>query len=188
MLRRTKGDRVAELEPAFQMLMELEGGGRLHTVPGDPGGTTKYGISQRAHPDVDIAGLTLEKALDIYRREYWEPLKLGAIQSQKIANEVFEFAVNAGFRPAARALQKALNAVALAVAEQHPYWPRPLLAVDGRLGPNTRGVSNSLVSLEGELAEQAIVDRFNLLQLAHYRGLRRDLVDRFLLGWTRRVV
>lgn len=173
---------MAALEPAFQYLMELEGGGVLHTVPGDPGGTTKYGISQRAHPSVDIAGLTLEGALDIYRREYWNPMALDRIQSQPIATEIFEFAVNAGFRPAVLAAQKAANAVGDLLGVE------PRLAVDGMMGVKTRGRMNRLVEEHGPIAEQAIVDRFNLLQLAHYRGLRRDLVDRFLLGWTRRVV
>lgn len=32
---------------------------------------TKYGISAKAHPNVDIENLTLEQAKDLYWREYW---------------------------------------------------------------------------------------------------------------------
>lgn len=46
----------------------LEGGDKLVT---DAGGLTKYGISQRWHPEVDIANLTRAQAIEIYRNEYW---------------------------------------------------------------------------------------------------------------------
>lgn len=173
---------MASLEPAFEVLMELEGGGRLHTVPGDPGGTTKYGVSQRAHQDVNIAELTLAKALDIYRREYWTPLRLQLVNSQTIATEVFEFAVNAGFTPSVRAAQRAANDVLRFARPEHE-----VIASDGRIGPQTLRALNVVANC-GDLAEQAWADRFNLLQLQHYRGLRPDLVKRFLVGWTRRVV
>ena len=44
--------------------------------PTDAGGETKWGISKRAHPDVDIANLSLEDALAIYREAYWDFYKL----------------------------------------------------------------------------------------------------------------
>lgn len=40
--------------------------------PDDAGGETKFGISKRAYPDLDIAHLTREQAVDIYRRDYWD--------------------------------------------------------------------------------------------------------------------
>lgn len=52
-----------------QFIIFVEGG--LVNNPADPGGLTKYGISQRTYPDVDIAGLTVDAALDIYHRDYW---------------------------------------------------------------------------------------------------------------------
>jgi lysozyme family protein len=42
-------------------------------IPGDPGGETKYGISKRAYPEVDIKNLTLEGAKALYLRDYWYP-------------------------------------------------------------------------------------------------------------------
>ena len=44
--------------------------------PVDAGGETRWGISKRAHPDVDIANLSLEDALAIYHRDYWEAYRL----------------------------------------------------------------------------------------------------------------
>ena len=44
--------------------------------PTDAGGETRWGISKRAHPDVDIESLSLEGALEIYRSAYWDFYKL----------------------------------------------------------------------------------------------------------------
>jgi lysozyme family protein len=55
--------------PAFQIVVGIEGG--YVSNPADPGSETKYGISKRAYPNVDIAGLTLEEAQAIYLRDYW---------------------------------------------------------------------------------------------------------------------
>ena len=54
---------------AFEKLIGHEGG--YVNDARDPGGETKYGISKRAYPDEDIAGLTLERAKQIYRRDCW---------------------------------------------------------------------------------------------------------------------
>jgi hypothetical protein len=41
--------------------------------PDDLGGETKWGISKKAHPELDIPKLTPEQAAEIYYREYWLP-------------------------------------------------------------------------------------------------------------------
>jgi len=40
--------------------------------PADPGGETKWGISKRSYPDLDIANLTLDQAREIYFNDYWQ--------------------------------------------------------------------------------------------------------------------
>lgn len=57
---------------SFGFVLDHEGG--YSNDPTDPGGETKYGISKRAHPNLDIKNLTPEQALDIYLKEYWEPI------------------------------------------------------------------------------------------------------------------
>ncbi len=49
----------------------LEGGDRIVADP--IGGVTKYGISQKAHPLIDVVSLTREGALAIQQQEYWLP-------------------------------------------------------------------------------------------------------------------
>lgn len=40
--------------------------------PDDAGGETKWGISKRANPDLDIKNLTKEQATERYRQKYWK--------------------------------------------------------------------------------------------------------------------
>lgn len=67
-----------KLKQALQFVALHEWGNRpdggYSNNPTDPGGETKFGISKRAHPNVDIANLTAEQALDIYQNDYWTPL------------------------------------------------------------------------------------------------------------------
>ena len=44
--------------------------------PQDPGGATKYGISQTSFPNLDIANITIDDAMNIYNKQYWQPLQL----------------------------------------------------------------------------------------------------------------
>ena len=61
----------------------------------DPGGETKFGISKRAYPDVDIKSLTRQEAELIYKRDYWD--KIGADKMDKQLSIVcFDSAVNCG--------------------------------------------------------------------------------------------
>ena len=52
-------------EDAFDRLISHEGG--YVNDPLDPGGETKFGISKRSYPTLDIAALTREDARAIYR-------------------------------------------------------------------------------------------------------------------------
>jgi hypothetical protein len=64
-----------ERAAAFVLKQEVEPGheqdGSLHTDLSDPGGTTRFGISQRAYPNVDLATLDRDGAMKIYA-EIWE--------------------------------------------------------------------------------------------------------------------
>ena len=94
------------LDAAFEKLIGHEGG----YTPGvnDPGGETKYGISKRAYPGEDIAGLTLDRAKALYLRDYWGPAGCDAMP-EPAKFQVFDLAVNSGVRAAVRLVQKVVS-------------------------------------------------------------------------------
>lgn len=89
----TKEEKEQPFETAFKEVIAYEGG--YVNDPRDPGGETKFGISKKAYPKLDIKGLTPEKAKEIYRRDYWDPLKLEDLNAEA-ALFVFDTAVNQG--------------------------------------------------------------------------------------------
>jgi len=76
-----------------QWILEVEGG--YSNNPLDSGGETKFGISKRSYPEIDIKNLTIERAMEIYRKNYWDPLKLDNY-SLPVALVIFDTAVNMG--------------------------------------------------------------------------------------------
>lgn len=66
--------------------------------PNDPGGETKYGISKRAHPTLDIKNLTLAEACDIYYKDYWLPRCEG--KPMPLAAVLFDIFVNHSYATA----------------------------------------------------------------------------------------
>jgi len=91
---------------AFTITVGLEGG--YVDDPNDPGGKTKYGISQRAYPTLDIPNLTLATAQAIYWTDYWLKARCDVMPG-RLAVFVFDSAVNNGVGGAVCLLQKALS-------------------------------------------------------------------------------
>ena len=82
---------MAYFERAIDKTLAWEGG--YVNDPKDPGGETKYGISKRAHPDVDIKNLSREKACAIYKKHYWDPVLADNIESQTKAEKIFDISI-----------------------------------------------------------------------------------------------
>jgi len=86
-------------DQAFAIVVGIEAG--YADDPADPGGQTKYGISKRAYPQIDIASLTLDQAKAIYLRDYWHLCKCDEL-TPDLALAVFDCAVNQGVSTALR--------------------------------------------------------------------------------------
>ena len=86
----------------------LEAEGVFSDHPNDPGGPSKYGISQKAYPKLNIHSLTIEQAKAIYMADYW--LRNGCDKLPWwAALTLFDASVNQGPRPAARMLQQSVK-------------------------------------------------------------------------------
>jgi lysozyme family protein len=87
---------MSEVFPlALQFALKWEGGDKYTNDPVDPGGETKYGISKRAYPDIDIKSLTLQEASLIYERDYWDKAGCPSMEKSQ-AIVMFDAAVNCG--------------------------------------------------------------------------------------------
>lgn len=78
---------------ALAFVLEEEGG--YSNDPNDPGGETKWGISKKAHPNLDIRNVTPEQAASIYTNEYWDAAGCDRIPFPDCV-AVFDTAVNCG--------------------------------------------------------------------------------------------
>lgn len=134
-----EGMAFAQFEPAIAISFENEGG--YANDPNDPGGETNFGISKRAYPNEDIKGMTVERAKYLYKRDYWYALRLDGLQSQMIANNLFDFAIHHGVRGAVKKWQ-------LAMARDFGFRG----AIDGIAGSQTINWANKRI-LDGEEVE-----------------------------------
>jgi lysozyme family protein len=148
-------------DDSFQRLIGHEGG--YVNDARDPGGETKYGISKRSYPGEDIKNLTLDRAKEIYKRDYWGPAGCDAVPDG-LKFDLFDMAVNSGVRPAVRTLQRAAG---MKEAD-----------VDGVLGPRTLSAVQAAQTVR-------LVARFNGARLAFMADLSHW--PAFSRGWAKRI-
>lgn len=87
---------MSEVFPlALSFSLKWEGGEKYTNDPVDPGGETKYGISKRAYPDIDIKSLTLQEASLLYKKDYWDKIEADKIE-KALAIVAFDCSVNCG--------------------------------------------------------------------------------------------
>jgi lysozyme family protein len=96
---------MADFNKAIVTTLAREGGSKFTDDPNDRGGATKYGISQRSYPNIDIRNLSEQDARTIYKRDYWDRLRGDEITSQVIAEQLFDTCVNMGVKTGSRLAQ-----------------------------------------------------------------------------------
>ena len=128
--------------------------------PRDPGQETRWGISKRAYPQVDIRNLTRAQAVDIYRRDFWQRVR-GDELPREFAFQALDAAVNHGIGNAVRWMQRAAG-----------------VADDGVIGPVTLAAVQRAQPAD-------LVLRFNAERLRFYAKL--TTFSAFGRGWVNRV-
>ena len=146
-------------DQVFDKLISHEGG--YVNDPHDPGGETKFGISKRSYPHLDIHSLTLADAKTIYKRDFWDRAQCDKLHPD-LAFDLFDGAVNSGIGQAIRWLQRAVG-----------------VADDGVVGPLT------LASINRENDTSAIRARYSGHRLDFMTRL--STWDVFGKGWARRI-
>lgn len=157
---------MADFETAVTKTIRREGGDQFTEDPDDPGGATRYGISKRAHPEVDPKNLSLEGAKAIYRKDYWDPLQGDAVTSQLLAELVFDSAVNMGVGQAIKLAQIAAG-----------------LEPTGTLDAGTLQAMN-------EADPTSFAAAYVLAKITRYLALvkKNRKLEKYFYGWVRRTL
>jgi len=182
---------MADFREAYEVLMRLEFSDEenaLHVNQGEDGLTYK-GIYQKAHPlrggwkilrsilemtqNIKEASrkayhtINLETLVHVfYKNRFWKKMKLDEITSQKIANDLFVFGVNAGHKNAIKKAQKIVG-----------------VNIDGIIGPITIRALN-------RFPEELFDIRFDEEEIEYYKEIvkRKPYMERYVKGWENRAV
>ena len=147
---------------AFEKLLKHEGGFSDH--PADPGGKTRYGVTEAVAREVgyrgDMRELPLDLAQRIYKDRYWDAVQAEALPAD-IRYIVFDGAVNSGVVQSAKWLQRACGVMD-----------------DGVVGPITIRAANALAT-DG-LKRKILAQRLRFMaMLANWPAFSR--------GWANRI-
>jgi lysozyme family protein len=124
---------MASFDEVKTALVDAEGG--YSNVSNDRGGETKWGVSKRSYPNLDIKSLTLDDACNkVYIPDFWNAYRLSEINAQQIANKIFLAIINMPPENAIKCVQRALNVCSM----------NESFLVDGVLGSQTiRGINSA---------------------------------------------
>lgn len=181
---------------AYQALGPIEGGYVNHAD--DRGGETYCGIARRFHPDwsgwitIDQikraqeikTGAHFEQlddlVIEFYRVNFWQPIG-GHLLPYPVAFELYEQAVNFGVHAAAKALQRAVNAM----NRNGDDWDD--VDADGRFGPRTLSATQAAIARR---SANNLVRVLNVVQGSEYlRIVENDPTqETFFNGWVQQRV
>lgn len=151
-----------DFDQAFTVLIEHEGGYSDHDA--DPGGKTRYGITEAVAREVgyrgDMRELPLSLAKRIYQERYWKSVRADELPTT-LRYVMFDAAVNSGPTQAIRWLQRAVN-----------------VTDDGVFGPRTMAATRAVD--ENRLRNVMIAHRLRFMTtLPNWHSFSR--------GWARRI-
>ncbi len=154
---------LVEFDDIIEKVLEHEGG--YVDDPTDAGGETKYGISKRAYPDEDIKELTIERAKELYKRDYWDRFRVSNLPN-RLRHIYVDMCINMGGGRATKILQEACNSK-----------NANKIDVDGGIGPATIKAASNVEPF-----------RLRAYRVMFYAELvmKKPEQERFWVGWFRR--
>lgn len=186
---------MADFSIAFKFTLGHEGGYSMD--PNDPGGETIYGVARKKNPawegwalvdnfkkDVNnfpknalADSAVMSHVKQLYKKQYWDVHLLDTVNSQEIANEIFDTGINVGTGKAASFLLLALN---LLNRQQKDYADVP---EDGKIE------AADIALLNAHKRPQNVLKTLNGLQFMHYYTITKSKPDFeiYFNGWLNRV-
>lgn len=171
---------MAKIEDSIGYVLVNEGG--YVNNPKDPGGPTNWGITipalaQYRHVDAkklnssDMKNLTKLEATEVYRVQYWIPMRLDSVISSPIATCIFDIGVNRGPSVGIKYAQKTCNVLSAI----NPVTP------DGKMGQLT------LAAINGSDVAR-FIRTIEALDVAGYEAIiaHNPTMEVFRHGWMAR--
>jgi len=172
---------MANVKQAIDFVLRQEDStlsGKITNIPGDQGGTTRFGLTAKWHPELVAQGFfdaytpairALPMAESAYETQYAAKLYLADIQSQAIATALLSFAVLEGPQRPVQLLQAALDTCGASIAP------------DGCMGQQTLNAVN-------DAPQDALLDAWLKQEEAYFASLVQHdpSQQKFLLGWDNR--
>jgi lysozyme family protein len=143
--------------------MNHEDRNRTGIITRDAGGLTRWGISSRYNPGVDVEHLTLEGAADIYWNVYWNPYHLDKVIFTRVSSKIADMIVNPG-QTSIKIIQRLVD-----------------VKPDGIIGPMTINRINQCnpdVLLESMCNAQAVYYRKHDFNNTAFKGLLVRALDK----------
>lgn len=169
-------------------LLKIEGDFSDH--PDDPGGKTRFGITEVTARAAGYTGkmreLPWELARSIYKSEYWDKIRGDFLiqYEPSLAFEMMDVAINASPKQATLFLQRWLSAL----NRQGKDYPD--IKDDGAFGQKTLAALASYARKRGQEGLRALAAGINADQGVFYRTLAEHdpSFESFLNGWLQRRV
>lgn len=156
-------------DESFAVLMDIEKG--YSNRKDDYGGETKYGITKKSYPSLDIKNLTIEKAKDIYYKDFWLKYHLDKVTSAMVATQLLLIVVNLSPLSSGKVVQNSIIRLGTKIAQ------------DGIIGMNT-------ISMVNQFPEIIISDSIRIELVNFYIGrVTMDVTQKVNFeGWIRRAM
>lgn len=154
-------------QKAFEFTIGSEGG--YSNIKEDSGGETNYGICKRDYPNEDIKNMTVERAKELYYKNYWLPsncAQLVTMGYSLTAMVLFDSSINCGCKTGKKLLQKCLLGI----------------EPDGIIGSQTLKAIAKCEDLN--LAEKVLIERQKYYDLIISKN---QTLKKFKNGWTNRI-
>lgn len=166
---------MADFKRYFKQLMLHEGG--FVDDPDDKGGATKFGVTlgtwiqqgrdKDCDGDIDVDDLKLIDLDDAYviaKINYWDKLKADGIYNQSIAEFIFDWGYNSGYKTAAKKVQETVG-----------------VTVDGIIGSQTLKAIN-------DADQEDLFYQLKAKREAFFRSIvaNNPSQKKFLKGWLNR--
>lgn len=157
---------ITRFKKLVSIIIENEGGAKLTNHKSDPGGVTKYGISKKYNPDVDVANLTQEQAEEIYLKRYYLPCGADDVNDDELALNLFDSAVNPGLGWINKTIQKFVKVMP-----------------DGKIGPKT------IEAINNHYDKKGLIALIKVARKEYYQNIvkNKPTMAVFLKGWLNRV-